>query len=59
MKICYNCESKNKNKDLYCRYCGCLLKNNIHYILINIGIIIAFVILFFVIFLFIASYIVD
>ena len=49
----------NRNTDLYCRNCGCRLKSNTHYILINIGTIIAFALLLFVILLFVAAYIVD
>ena len=40
MKTCYNCGGTNRNTDLYCRNCGCRLKSNTHYILINIGTII-------------------
>ena len=59
MKTCYNCGGTNRNTDLYCRNCGCRLKSNTHYILINIGTIIAFALLLFVILLCVASYIVD
>lgn len=56
MKKCYNCKNNNKETDTYCRNCGYILKNNIHYILINIGTILAILAFLFVIALFIASY---
>jgi len=59
MKKCYNCKGINRDDDKYCRNCGYLLQSNIHYILVNIGTVIAFLGLLFVIALFVASYIVD
>lgn len=36
MKECINCKAKNKDMDIYCRNCGCKIKSNSYYVLINI-----------------------
>ena len=59
MKKCYNCKGTNRDSDVYCRNCGYLMRSNGHYVLINIGTILALIALLFVIALFVASYIVD
>ena len=59
MKKCYNCKATNRNNDIYCRNCGYQIKNNTHYILINIGTILGFIGFLTVIALFVASYIMD
>ena len=59
MNKCYNCKGINRDSDIYCRNCGYKLQKNSHYILVNIGTILAFLGFLFVISLFIASYFVD
>ncbi len=59
MKKCYNCKGTNRDNDTYCRNCGYELKSNTYYILINVGSVLAFLVLIFVIALFVASYIVE
>lgn len=59
MNKCYNCKGTNRNGDTYCRNCGYKLQSNGHYVLVNVGTILAFLGLLFVIALIIASYIVD
>ena len=56
MKTCYNCKGTNRENDKYCRNCGLLLRSNIYYILINIGTIVAILILILIFILFVASY---
>ena len=56
MKTCINCRSKVKEKDKYCRNCGCLIQSNINYIFLNIMCFVLIVGIIFLITLFIASY---
>ena len=56
MRTCYNCKGINRENDTFCRNCGLLLRNNIYYILINVGTVIILLALVFVIILFVASY---
>lgn len=59
MKKCYNCNGNNRSSDKYCRNCGYLLKNDSHYTLINLGIILTSILLLFVISLFVISYFIN
>jgi len=36
MKKCLNCKNDVRDSDIYCRTCGCLLKSNSHYVLMNV-----------------------
>ncbi len=58
MKKCLNCKSNIKDKDKYCRNCGCRIQSNTEYIFINIMIILISLGILFIIILFIASYLV-
>lgn len=57
MKKCINCKSNVKKKDIYCRNCGCRQYSAVHYILMDIAMIIVVICLIGVIALLIASYI--
>lgn len=59
MKNCLNCQSIVKEGDIYCRHCGCLLKDDKHYVLTNVLVVFAIIGIILLIFLFIASYIVG
>ncbi len=59
MKKCFNCNGTNRNTDIYCRNCGLILKKSTHYVLINLGTIVAVAGLMFVIVLLILSYVID
>ena len=56
MKTCINCKSNVKEKDKYCRNCGCLIQSNTNYIFINIMSFILIIGILLLILLFIASY---
>ena len=56
MKICINCKSYVKDKDKYCRNCGCLIQSNVNYIFINIMNLILIVGIILLVLLFVASY---
>lgn len=58
MKKCVNCQSINKDTDIFCRNCGAKLHKSIYYVLINIGTILVILGIIFMIILFIASYMV-
>ena len=56
MKTCINCKEKIKDKDKYCRHCGCLIQSNANYIFINIVSFILIIGIILLILLVIASY---
>ena len=56
MKKCINCKRENKDNDIYCRNCGCLIQSDEHYIFINVMTALVSFGLLFVIILFIVSY---
>ena len=56
MKECINCKAQNRDTDIYCRNCGCYMKTNSHYILINVMIVSLVICILGLIALFIASY---
>ena len=58
MKKCINCKNNVREKDIYCRTCGCLLQSNSNYIFINILMVLVSIGIVLLIALFIASYIV-
>ena len=58
MKKCINCNSINKDKDLYCRNCGLKIRSNNHYILMNVLTFLSIVFLLIVIALFAILYII-
>ena len=43
MKTCYNCNSLNKDQDIYCRNCGKVMHNNSYYTWIKVGTIIGII----------------
>lgn len=59
MKKCLNCKSDVRDKDIYCRNCGILIKKNSYYVLVNVMIIIISIVILMLIILFIASYLMD
>jgi len=56
MKKCLNCNYDIKEKDVYCRNCGCLIQSDNNYIIINIMIFIIVLATIFCILLFISSF---
>lgn len=58
MKKCLNCQSVNKEKDIYCRNCGAKLYKSNYFVLINIATIFVIIGLILMTALFIASFIV-
>ena len=56
MKTCINCGNNIKDKDKYCRNCGCLIQSNVNYIFINIVNIVLIIGVILLIVLFVASY---
>jgi len=58
MKECMNCKAKNRDTDIYCRNCGCVMKKNSYYVFINMGIAFLVIGIIALIILFIASYMV-
>lgn len=58
MKECINCKAKNRTSDIYCRNCGCYIKNNRPYIIVNIMIALLVLAIVLLIILFISSYII-
>ncbi|MDO4375793.1 MAG: hypothetical protein Q4C33_01290 [bacterium] len=56
MKKCINCKNNIKEKDIYCRNCGCRLYSSFHYIFMDIAITIVVIGLIGVIALLVASY---
>lgn len=58
MKKCLNCQSVNKENDIYCRNCGSKLYKSTYYILVNIATIFVIMGLILMTALFIASFVV-
>ena len=56
MKECMNCKHMNKEKDVFCRNCGFVIKNDKHYVILNIVTILAFILLVFEIILLVVSF---
>ena len=59
MKKCLNCNWDVRDKDTYCRNCGCFLQSNKNYIITNVIIILIIIGIIGMIALFIASYLIS
>ncbi len=58
MRKCINCKNDVKKKDIYCRNCGCRQYSAIHYILMDIAMVIVVIGLIGIIALLVTSYII-
>ena len=59
MRKCVNCDNDLHDEDIYCRFCGCKVMKNSHYLIYNIITIILVIAIIFLIALFVASFLMN